>query len=125
MLSENLEILNCFKPSCKKNFFFITSILISWYPIGSYSLVSSLQLPYGLRRDEGREPCVLRNTTRISCTASKHSAHPTRKPAAPMCLRKHRFTAYYEACVKVAWAKSDRIRGDKHFIKTSICHRNQ
>ena len=32
---------------------------ISWYPIGSYSLVPSLQLPYGLVRGEGREPCVL------------------------------------------------------------------
>ena len=32
---------------------------VSWYPIGSYSLVSSLQLPYGLGRGEGREPCVL------------------------------------------------------------------
>ncbi|XP_071187506.1 uncharacterized protein [Salvelinus alpinus] len=39
---------------------------ISWYPIvSSYYLVSSLQLPYGLGRDEGREPCVLRNTTQL------------------------------------------------------------
>ena len=32
---------------------------ISWYPIvSSYCLVSSLQLPYGLGRGEGREPCT-------------------------------------------------------------------
>ena len=62
---------------------------ISWYPIGSYSLVSSLQLPYGLRRGEGREPCVLRNTTLPSRTASCHNAHLTRKPAAPMWRKKH------------------------------------
>ncbi|KAM9419583.1 alpha-2,8-sialyltransferase 8E-like isoform 2-T4 [Salvelinus alpinus] len=29
----------------------------------SYSLVPSLQLPYGLGRGEGREPCVFQNTT--------------------------------------------------------------
>ena len=48
----------------------------NWYPI-----VSSLQLPYGLGRDEGQKPCVLRNTTQPSRTASLHSAHPTQKPA--------------------------------------------
>ena len=45
----------------------------SWYPISSYSLVSSLQLP-----------CILWNTTQPS-----HTAHLTQKPAAPMCRRKH------------------------------------
>jgi hypothetical protein len=63
---------------------------ISWYPIGSYSLVSSLQLPYKLGRGEGREPCVLRNTTQQSRTASWHNAYLTWKPATPMCRRKHR-----------------------------------
>jgi hypothetical protein len=44
---------------------------ISWYPIvNSYYLVSSLQLPYGLGGDEGRKPCVLRNTTQPSRTGS-------------------------------------------------------
>ena len=43
---------------------------ISWYPIGCYSLVSSLQLLYGLGRGEGLEPCVLRSTTQPSRTAS-------------------------------------------------------
>ena len=38
--------------------------------VSSYYLVSSLQLPYGLGRDEGRKPCVLRNTTQPSRTAS-------------------------------------------------------
>jgi hypothetical protein len=38
-----------------RTYFFILS-----YPIGSCSLVSSLQLPYGLERGEHREPCVLR-----------------------------------------------------------------
>jgi hypothetical protein len=28
---------------------------ISWYPIGSYSFVSSLQLPYGLRRGVNKQ----------------------------------------------------------------------
>ena len=37
---------------------------ILWYPIGSYSLVSLLQLPYGFGRGEGRDPCVLWNKTR-------------------------------------------------------------
>jgi hypothetical protein len=60
-----------------------------WYPIGSYSLVSSLQLPYGLGSGEGREQCVLRNTTQRSRTASWHNAHLTRHPAAPTCRRKH------------------------------------
>ena len=64
---------------------------ISWYPIGrSYSLVSSLQLPYGLGGGKGRESCILQNTTQPSRTAAWHNAHPTRKPAAPMCRRKHR-----------------------------------
>jgi hypothetical protein len=63
---------------------------ISWYPIGSsYSLVSSLQLQYGLGRGEGRKPCVLWNTTQPSRTASWHNSHPTRKLATPMCRRKH------------------------------------
>jgi hypothetical protein len=39
-------------------------------PIGSYSLVSSLQLPYGLGKGEGQEPCIPRNTTQSSRTAS-------------------------------------------------------
>ena len=44
---------------------------ILWYPIvGNYCLVSSLQLLYRLGRDEGRESCVLRNTTQPSRTAS-------------------------------------------------------
>ena len=62
--------------------FFFTPFFssISWFPIGSYSLVSLLQLPYGLGRGEGREPCVLRNTTQPSRTASWHNAHPTWKP---------------------------------------------
>ncbi|KAM9570710.1 E3 ubiquitin-protein ligase AMFR isoform 2-T2 [Salvelinus alpinus] len=36
----------------------------------NYYLVSSLQLPYGLGRDEGRKPRVLRSTTQPSRTAS-------------------------------------------------------
>ena len=36
----------------------------------SHYLVSSLQLPCGLGRDEGRKPCVLRNTTQPGRTAS-------------------------------------------------------
>ena len=63
-----------------------------WYPIGSYSLNPLLQLPYGLGRGEGREPCVLWNTTLPSRNASWHTAHLTRKPAAPTCRRKHRPT---------------------------------
>ena len=40
---------------------------ISWYPIvTSYYLVSSLQLPHGLRRDEGH----VSSETQPSCTAS-------------------------------------------------------
>ena len=62
---------------------------ISLYPIGSYSLVPLLQLPYRLGRGEGREPCVLPNTTQPSHTASWHNARLTLKPAAPMCQRKH------------------------------------
>jgi hypothetical protein len=52
--------------------FFFTPFIspISWYPIGSYSLVSSLKLLYGLGRGEGQEPSVLRNTTLQSSTAS-------------------------------------------------------
>ena len=42
----------------KKQKVFVLFVLftppILWYPIGSYSLVPSLQLPYGLGRDEGR-----------------------------------------------------------------------
>ena len=57
---------------------------ISRYPMcSSYSLVSSLQLPYGLGRGKGQQPCILRNTTQPGHTASWHNAHPTRKPAAP------------------------------------------
>jgi hypothetical protein len=52
----------------------IVSLYLSWYPTGSYSLVPSLQLPYGLGRGEGREPCGLRNTTRPSRTAPLHNA---------------------------------------------------
>ncbi|XP_064879539.1 upstream stimulatory factor 1-like isoform X4 [Oncorhynchus nerka] len=37
-----------------------------------------------------RRSRVLRNTTQPSRTASSHNAHLTRKPAAPMCRRKHR-----------------------------------
>ena len=48
-------------------FFYPLFSPISWYPIVSnYYLVSSLQLPYRLRRDEDRKPCVLRNTTQPS-----------------------------------------------------------
>jgi hypothetical protein len=59
--------------NCWGNYFYLFVILppFSWYPIGSSSyLVSSLQLPYGLGRDKGRKPCVLRNTTQPSRTAS-------------------------------------------------------
>ena len=52
---------------------------ISWYPIvSSYYLVSSLQLLYGLGRDEGRKPCVLRYTTQPSSTTSltQHASNP-------------------------------------------------
>ena len=66
---------------CLKDIDFIP---FSLNPIGSYSLVPSLQLLYGLRRGEGREPCVLWNTTQPSHTASWHNARLTRKPAAPM-----------------------------------------
>jgi hypothetical protein len=41
------------------------------------------------RTDSG-EMYILRNTTQPSRTASWHNAHLTRKPAAPMCRRKHR-----------------------------------
>jgi hypothetical protein len=52
-------------------FFYPLFSPISWYPIiSSYYLVSSLQLSYGLGRDVGRKPCVLRNTTQPSRTAS-------------------------------------------------------
>jgi hypothetical protein len=37
--------------------------LISWYPIGSYSFVPSLQLPHGLGRGEGWE-CATRTWPR-------------------------------------------------------------
>jgi hypothetical protein len=65
---------------------------ISWYPIGSYSLVPFPQLRYRLGGGEGREPYVLRNTTQPSRTTSWHTARLNRKPAAPMCWRKHRTT---------------------------------
>ena len=47
--------------------FFILPLFspISWY-FGSYSLVSSLQVSFSLRRGEGRERCFLRNTTQPS-----------------------------------------------------------
>jgi hypothetical protein len=62
---------------------------ISWYPIGSsYSLVSSLELLYGLRRGDCWEPCVLRNTTQTSRTMTQCPSNP--KPAAPMYRRKDR-----------------------------------
>ena len=69
--------------------FFFFQFQFQFLPLigSSYSLVSSLQLQ---RRGEGREPCVLRNTTQPSHTASWHDAHPTQKPVAPMCRRKHR-----------------------------------
>ena len=57
--------------------------------VGSYSLVPLLQLPYGLGRGKGRAPCIPRKTTPPSCTASWQNARLTRKPAAPMCWRKH------------------------------------
>jgi hypothetical protein len=67
--------------------------------IGSYSLVSSLQLQYGLGRGEGREPCVLHNTTQPSRTASWHNARLTRKQVTPMCQRKHTVhLAIWSAC---------------------------
>ena len=43
--------------------------------------------PVRTRRGEGREPCVLRNTTQPSRTASSHNAHLTWMPATPMCPR--------------------------------------
>ena len=50
---------------------------ISWYPIVSnYDFVSLLQLPYGLGRDEGRKPCVLRNTTQPHCFLTQHASNP-------------------------------------------------
>ena len=51
-----------YNPSCTiaLNIFWIIQDFIfipfSWYPIGSYSLVPSLQLPYGHGRGEGWEP---------------------------------------------------------------------
>jgi hypothetical protein len=60
------------------------------------SLVPSLQLPYGLGRDEGREPIVPRNTILPSCTASWHCS--IWKPAAPMCQRKHRTAGDRSQC---------------------------
>ena len=42
----------------------------------SYYLVSSLQLPYGLGRDEGRKPCVLRNTTKQHCFLTQRASNP-------------------------------------------------
>ena len=61
-------------------------------PIGSYSLVTSLKLLYGLGRGEGRESCIRRNMTIPSHTASWHTARLSLKPAAPMCRRKHCIT---------------------------------
>jgi hypothetical protein len=52
---------------------------ISWYPIGIYSLIPSLQLPFGLGRG-----------AKVESSASWHNAHWTRKPATPMCRGKHR-----------------------------------
>ena len=61
-------------PFLLSSFFFLFLTPFSpkclWYPIVSnYYIVSSLQLPYRLGRDEGRKPCVLRNTTQPSRTA--------------------------------------------------------
>ena len=69
-------------------FFFIYPLFspILWYPIGSYSIVPTLQPLYGLRRGETQP----RNTTQPSSTASWHNTRLTWKPATPMCRRKHR-----------------------------------
>ena len=60
--------------------FFLPLFLLSnlWYPIGSYSLVSSLQLLYGLGRGEGREPRVLQkhNATKPHCFLTQRPSKP-------------------------------------------------
>jgi hypothetical protein len=55
-------VLTC-SPSLKIYIFFMY-----FYPIGSYSLVPSLQLPYGLGRGDGRESCVPQNTAKPHCS---------------------------------------------------------
>jgi hypothetical protein len=47
---------------------------ISLYPIGSYSFIPSLQLPYRLGRGKDREPSVHQNMTpsRTACLTQKH-----------------------------------------------------
>ena len=47
-----------------------------WYPIGSYELVSSLQLPNGLGRGESRESCVLRKHAKPRCVLTHCSLNP-------------------------------------------------
>ena len=57
--------------------FFLPNFVVS--NLNFYSLVPSLQLPFGLGRG-----------AKVESRASWHNAHWTRKPAAPMCRRKHR-----------------------------------
>jgi hypothetical protein len=62
-------------------FFIFAFFMLSNWSLQSCLIAATL---YRLGRGEGQEPCVLRNTTQPSRTAQL-----TRKPAAPMCQRKH------------------------------------
>jgi hypothetical protein len=59
--------------------YFIFFSIILWYPIGSYSLIAATPV-----QSRGGE-----ETTQPSHNASWHNAHINRKPATPMCRRKH------------------------------------
>ena len=80
-------------------------------PIGGYSLVSSLQLPYGLGRGKHREPCILRNTTLPSRTASWHTARLTLKPATPNVSEETPYSwRLKSACMRPACHKESLVR---------------
>ena len=84
-----------------KFFFYPFFSPISWYPI----VVSCLIATTPVRARERRRLKVMRppihNPT--SRTASYHSAHPTRKPAAPMCWRVHLATLVSAARHRSRW----------------------
>ena len=101
-------------------FTFVFFIISTFYPQLLVSLVPSLQLPYGLGRGECREPCILWNTTLPSHTTSWHTAHLTRKPAAPMCQRKHCTTGNTSQCARSLPQGVARVRWEKNITAGQI-----